>query len=859
MPSRLPTGDLVIQQWIDGGELPRARRALAARLRVNADDAQALFLRGATWLREGKTHRAEADFARAAALKPRSAEIRNAWAALLLVQGKARQALDITAPALARRGADAIEVVLLSNHVAALVALKRYGEALELARTLSQRDPDRLQTRSLVGAVLRGVGRQAEAVSWFEAALEMSGDDEPGLRVDIATCVQALGQREAADQILAPLLARDATDPWFYSSLGIRAQEAASPVVALKFFKRGQALFPDDLNLLVNLGITVQAMGNPGEGLFYLERALKVDKTCAPAWHFAGLSHASLHKREQAVKAFETCLKHDPKYVAALTHLAYHRKDKGKLDEAKALLRQAIAIDPDEEQPYLNLMGYLQDGGEFDEADALLKQARKRGLESQALRQAQASLMLKQGNITGANKLYRAILAEQPENSDASSGLLFCSNYDPDLTPEQLAQAYRLWDQRFTRWRAPPVGYRYPNRADPDRRLKIGYVSGDFRQHSVAFFSEPLLANHDHRQFEIYCYANQKGGDATTQRMMAMADHWRWTIDLSDDALTEMIRLDGIDILIDLSNHTAYHRLYLFGRKPAPIQATTLGMPTTTGLSAIDWRITDEWMDPPGLTEALHAEKLMRIASGWCYRPPEDAAPLPVSPLPATSNGHLSFASFNAFGKINPKVLRLWGRLLRAIPDAILYVATGSKDGDPVVEAQVRKTCKASGLPLDRLRIIGRKPFKPYFEFHANVDIVLDSFPYTGATVTAHALWMGVPVITLSGPSPIHRSATSMMTAVGHPEFIASTPDEYLRIAKRWARDIEGLARLRQQLRERMKASPLMDGAAVTKSLESHLREAWREWCRSAPARRPASSTRRPRKSVQPATEASPS
>lgn len=835
MGANANTDQATLQAWVDAGDLARARRAIAARLKADPNDALSYFYKGACLMREEKAAQAAAQFAKAIALKPRDLRFQNAKAAACLVQGRAEDALRITAAAL-KRGATP-DLAVLTNHIAALVLLKRYGEAYEPAKQLALREPDRLQTRTLLGAVLRGVGRHAEAISWFEAALEQSQGDA-GLRVDIATCVYALGNREAADKILAPVLARDATDPWFYSSLGIRAQEAASPMIALKFFKRGQALFPDDLNLLVNLGITVQALGNPGEALFYLERALKVDVRCAPAWHFAAISHASLRNREAAIAGFETCLEHDPQYTAAMTQLAWHRKDQGRMDDAKRLLREAIAKDPDELQAYLNLFGFLQEAGELDEAQLVLDKARKAGHESQALRQARASLLLKRGDIPGANALYRSILVEQPENSDASSGLLFCSNYDPELTPDQLAQAYRLWDQRFTRWRAPPANHRYSNRPDPERRLKIGYVSGDFKQHSVAFFSEPLLAHHDHSKFEIYCYANQKGGDATTHRLMGMADQWRWTVDLSDDALVEMIRLDEIDILIDLSNHTAYHRLYMFGRKPAPIQATTLGMPTTTGLSAIDWRITDAWMDPPGLTEKLHSEKLMRIVSGWCYRPPNEVADLPVAPAPVLRNGYLSFASFNAFGKINPKVFRLWGELLQAIPDAVLYVATGGKDDDEVLNAQVRKTCKACGVPLKRLRLMGRKPFKPYFEFHENVDIVLDSFPYTGATVTAHALWMGVPVITLSGPSPIHRSATSMMTTVGHPEFVARTPKEYIKIAKRWASHVNELAALRAGLRERMRASPLMDGARVTADLEKHLRQAWREWCASAPAPR---------------------
>lgn len=311
-----------------------------------------------------------------------------------------------------------------------------------------------------------------------------------------------------------------------------------------------------------------------------------------------------------------------------------------------------------------------------------------------------------------------------------------------------------------------------------------------------------------------------------------MADHWRSIHDLPDEAVIEMIRLDEIDILIDLSNHTAYHRLYMFGRKPAPIQMTTIGMPTTTGLSAIDWRITDKWMDPEGLTESFHSEKLLRILSGWCYRPSDEAVDLPVSELPALNKGYVNFASFNAFGKINPIVLSLWADLLKAIPTARLCIATGGSAENEKLNRQIRQACKKLGMPSDRLTLLPRLPLRAYFEYHNQVDVVLDAFPYTGATVTAHALWMGVPVITLAGPNSIHRSATSMMNSVGLPEFVAESKQQYIEIAKHLCDNTSKLASIRRKLRTKMQKSPLMNGKLVTADLEKNLRIIWQDWCK---------------------------
>lgn len=826
--------DEAIELLIQARDMDAAQAAIRRRLAQHPQDADALYYRGACAMVERRFDDARADFRKGARLLKTEPRFVSAQAAACLAGQKQEEALELAQQALALDSNDLASLIILLQ---ALVRLGRFSQAVPHAEHLSSLAPDVPEARQLMGEVMRGVGRFTVALSWFEAVQELAPEDDRP-KVDIAVCVSHLGNGQAALKIIQNVLESLPEDAELYSRLGIRAQEAGSPQLALQFFKKGFTLFPNDLTLCMNLGITVQGLGNPGESLFYFQRALALDERSSMAWFHAGGSYYTLKQQDEAERCFERCVAIEPGHGQALAHLAGIRKEKGRADEAKRLLRQAIEHDPKWLQPYLNLYGYLKEDSAYDEAELVLKQAEKLDPHSQSVRQAKADLKLRRGDIPGANKAFRKILEDQPENPDAMSGLLFCSNYDPELTPQQIADAYKSWDARFVRWRAPLPDFRHANKPVAKRRIKLGYVSGDFRGHSVAFFAEPLLANHNHDAFEVFCYANSKGGDAVTQRMMGMADHWRWVHDLSDDALVEMIRLDGIDILIDLSNHTAYHRLYAFGRKPAPIQMTTIGMPTTTGLSAIDWRITDAWMDPPGLTENLHAEKLLRIESGWCYRPSDDAAQLTVGPLPALKNGHLTFASFNAFGKINPKVFKLWGQLLKAIPSAVLYVATGGKDDDETLNDQVRKTCSRCGVPMDQLRLLPRKPLKAYFEFHNEVDIVLDAFPYTGATVTAHALWMGVPVITLAGPSPIHRSATSMMNSVGLPEFVAETPADYVRIAQHWAAHIDELATVRAELRANMQVSPLMDGVRVTRDLEKKLRQVWTDWCKTVKSER---------------------
>lgn len=819
--------DIAIEQLINDRKMGLAREAIRARLEYSDTDAEAWFYQGACAMVARKFYAAAQSFARAARLAPVESRHLIARAAACLAADKPRQALIYVNKALKLHPDDPAARI---NQIQALLRLRRFSAALQAADEFYDAHSELVEACQYKGEVLRLSGRMPEAVAWYVKALKLDPDNLP-MQVDVAVCRAHFGDWPGAMSSITEMIEKLPEEADLLCRLGIRAQEGGSPLIAVQFFKRAFAVSPDHLSTCVNFGVTVQGLGNPGESLFYFQRALELDKKCAPAWYFSGVAYSTLKLTDKAETCFENCLKYDRRHAEAMAHLAGLKKDKGKADEGKELLRKAIDANPKWLQSYLNLYQFLKEDDQYEEAEAVLDRAEKRGKREEGVRFARADLHLRRGDIPGANTIYREILEGQPQNPDAMSGLLFCSNYDPELTPEQVAEAYKKWDERFVRWRAPKADFRFPNQADPERKIRLGYLSGDFRQHSVAFFSEKILENHDHSKFEVFCYANQRGGDYITQRMMPYADHWRWVVELSDDALLEMIHMDQIDVLIELSNHTAGHRLYLMGRKPAPIQMTWLGMPTTTGVSAIDYRITDEMMDPEGMTEHLHAEKLLRLVSGWCYKPPKDAENEPVAETPALRKGHLTFASLNAFGKINLNVVRLWGRILREIPDAELYVATGGKDGDTELEKTVRRNCEECGVPLDRLHLMGRKPFSEYFKFHGEVDIVLDPFPYNGGTVTAHALWMGVPVLSLAGPKPIHRMGVSMLTSVGLGEFIAQSQDEYVEIAKRFAGDISRLAEIRREVRPNMEKSPLMDGEAVTRDLEGAIRRIWREWC----------------------------
>jgi predicted O-linked N-acetylglucosamine transferase (SPINDLY family) len=370
----------------------------------------------------------------------------------------------------------------------------------------------------------------------------------------------------------------------------------------------------------------------------------------------------------------------------------------------------------------------------------------------------------------------------------------------------------------------------HANDRTPDRRLRIGYVSPDFGDHPVGRFLLPLLEQHDRSQLEIFCYSNSPANDRLTARLRAGADQWRNIMGLSDESVAGQIRGDAIDILVDLSGHTSGNRLLVFARKPAPVQVSYLGYPATSGLSAIDYRLTDPLSDPPGATDPFHVETLYRLPhTNWCFEP--QASPVLTAP-PSTRTGHLTFGSFSNFAKITPPLLQLWRRILDAVSNSRMVLKNSSLQPASVRE-RIRIHLNAQGIN-DRVDLLGPQPdYANHLNQYQQMDIALDTFPYNGTTTLCDALWMGVPAITLSGQSHVSRVGLSLLTNIGLPELIAATPDEYVDIAVDLAKDPHRLATLRSTLRDRMTKSPLMDAPKFARDVEAAYRHMWRNWCNS--------------------------
>jgi protein O-GlcNAc transferase len=414
-----------------------------------------------------------------------------------------------------------------------------------------------------------------------------------------------------------------------------------------------------------------------------------------------------------------------------------------------------------------------------------------------------------------------------PASGQIFSALLFHRHYLSPVDAPRLFDLHRDYGALLQKtWPLPPGDY--PQAPDPERRLRIGYVSPNLSRHSVGYFIEPVIRSHDRRRFEVFCYYNHALADDATRRMRESADGWRDVANADDESVARMVREDGIDILFDLAGHSKGNRLGVFARRPAPVQMTWLGYPDTTGLGAIEFRVTDHTADPAPAAEHRHTEKLLRIDDCFlCYQPPADAPAV----KPRVPGAALVFSSFNNIAKVNAETIRLWGRILAGAPGSRLALKSAPLNFPDTVD-RVTDALERNGVDPSRVDLrgwIGER--QQHLDAYGDIDIALDTFPYNGTTTTCEALWMGVPVITLAGDVHMSRVGASILHCSGLDQLIARDEAEYVRIAVELARDAVKRRTLRAELRTRLAASPLLDHAGFTRKLEAHCRHAWHAWC----------------------------
>ena len=588
------------------------------------------------------------------------------------------------------------------------------------------------------------------------------------------------------------------------------------------------ALQPDDINALHFLGVVYHRLKDYDRAVSLINKALLLRPDYFDAQNNLGIILQETGRFDEAIAAYEKALQIRPDSYQIHFNLGTLFDKQNQAKKAIDSYHRAIQLNPNYAEAYLNLGNIFSEIGQGDLSIRCYQRAIQITPDQPEMLNAIGVVLDKQHKLDESESYFRKAIKVNSEYAPAYHNLLMNMCYNANYDIQTVFTEHKNFAKQFEKPFPHPL---FTNDRTLFRKLKIGYVSPDFRKHSVAYFLEPVLMARNKEDYEVFCYANLSIEDEVTDRLKQCADHWRNITELSDSQAFEKIRDDRIDILIDLAGHTAHNRLPLFARKPAPVQASWIGYPATTGLSAIDYRIVDAYTDPPGMTEQFNTEKLIRLPESFlCYLPDRDSPE--VGSLPALSTGRVTFGSFNKLSKLSTKMFALWADILVDTPHSFLMLKTVSFS-DKATCQHIADIFAQRGIFSDRFQLI---PWvastREHLELYNKIDIALDTFPYNGTTTTCEALWMGVPVITLAGHGYGSRVGASLLSNVGLSDLIATTYEEYRNLVIALAGDRHRLQALRGGLRDMMACSPLTDAKRFTGHLEECYRRIWKEWCR---------------------------
>jgi len=570
-------------------------------------------------------------------------------------------------------------------------------------------------------------------------------------------------------------------------ALAIEQHRAGRLAEAAQGYRAILARAPQHADSLNLLGVIALQSGDLPAALALVQSAVALRPDAAVCRNNLGQVLERHGRDDEAARCYEAAIALDPAYAEPHNNLGLLRARRDRLAEADALYRKAIELAPEYAEPYTNRGNLLKD----------------------------------RGDLGAAIGCYRRAIEIRPDLSQLHSNLLLTLHYHSACSPADLLREHRAWAERHA---APLAAARRPhaNSAEPERRLRIGYASPDFREHPVARFMLPLLREHDRRQFEVFAYSDVTAPDPVTGMVRRHVDQWRDVATLGDAQLADAVRADGIDILVDLTAHSGHNRMLTFARKPAPVQLTYLAYCSTTGVDAIDYRVTDRFLDPPGESSHYTEASLHLPHCYWCYSVP----PLGRS-VTERLVGPPTFGCLNNFAKVTDATLELWTRLLARVPEARLLVYARAEPH----RDRVRRALRVAGLDEARAAFVGYQSLADYLDTYREIDVALDPHPYGGGTTSCDALWMGVPVVTLAGRTAVSRAGTTLLSNVGLDGLVARNGEQYVELAAGLIRDGERLAELRRELRARLEASPVMNARLFARDFEAALRTGWRAWC----------------------------
>lgn len=674
-------------------------------------------------------------------------------------------------------------------------AAASYRQALKV-------NPDLAEAHSNLGNILKAQGRLDDSVESYRRALQIKPDFAVA-HSNLGNVLRELGQLDDAAASHRRALAINPDYVEAHCNLGNVLTDLGQLDDAVASFRRALAIKPDFAEAHSNLGSVLKDLGRLDGAVAHCRRALAIKPDFAEAHNNLGNVLKEMGHLEAAEASYRHALAIKPEYAEAYSNLGNVLKDIGRLDDAAACCRRALELDPDFADAHCNLGNVLRDAGRLDDAVAS----------------------------------YRRALACNPDFDSAYGNLLFTHNYMPDQSADMLLSEARGYGALVARQARPYASWK--NVPLAGRRLRVGLVSGDMGNHPVGYFLEAVLAalaSDMADRLELCAYPTYARTDSLAGRIRGNCHEWTPVAGLSDERLAERIHNDRIDVLIDLSGHTARNRLPMFAWKPAPVQVSWLGYFATTGVAEIDYLIADPWTLPE--TEEIHfTEKIWRLPeTRLCFTPPE--VDVGVSPLPVLTAGHICFGCFNNLTKMNDAVVTLWAGVLRAVAGSRLFLKARQLDVESVRRSTFDRFA-AHGIGEDRLVLEGMSARALYLGAYSRVDITLDPFPFSGGTTTAESLWMGVPVLTLAGQRFVSRQGLGLMANAGLHDWIAVDADDYVARAVAHASDSQGLAALREGLRQQVRNSPVFDAARFAGHFETALRGMWANWCTQQPGYSP--------------------
>ena len=631
-------------------------------------------------------------------------------------------------------------------------------------------------------------GRLQEADALYRQILA-SQPDHPGALQMLGVLAHQVGRNDLSADLFRRLISFEPQNAEAHNNLGVALAAEWKLAEAEDAYRRALALRPDFAQAHNNLAGVLRDQGKLDEAIVSYHRAIELSADYAEAHHNLGLALVQKGKLKEAIAAYQQALRLWPDWPDAIYDLGLAYHEAGNLDRASDCYRKALALRAEYFDALVGLARALKDSGEIEEAV----------------------------------ERYREALQLQ-NDSRVHAALIFALHYLPDIDPGELLAEHRKWNELYAQPLAAEIRP-HTNDRSPNRRLRVGYVSPDFSDHPVGRCLLPVLTHRDRAQFEIYCYSGVMKPDELTGKFKKQADVWREAHSLSHEDLARQIRDDRIDVLVDLAVHTAGSRLLTFARKPAPVQVTWLGWPGTTGMDAIDYRLSDPYLDPPASGDEFYSEKTMRLRdSFWCYEP--SMGDVSVNSLPVRKNGYITFGCLGNFWKVNDSMIDIWARLLLQVPRSRLLIRAPL--GGP--RRRLIEKFNRRGIATDRIEVAERVPLQEYWELYHRIDITFDTTPYGGHTTAMDSLWMGVPVVSLIGRLPVGRAALSILSNLQLQDLAVPTSDQYVNVAANLAFNLPRLAELRSTLRQHLRDSALMDAPKFARNLEAAYRQMWHNW-----------------------------